>query len=235
MKFKSKKQQAAVMAKLRASGLSPRLQQAIMEDPKLMDSTFKQIQNKRVFLKYQDDADKDGVKNVKDCRPLDPKKQGLIHDVRMKVLKWQEEKLEKQREDRQKTLNDKLDELKERRAIAEKKVKISQAELAQKEAVADQLREERQKKEEIERKIAEADAEIEKTSLKGKLKRFAKSVGSAGKATAKEIKRFSQDPKTKKAIKKLFEDEKPKRNKKRTIKRKVKRKKPKKDGGIFDL
>lgn len=37
--------------------------------------TFKQLQKKGVFLKYQGDADGDGVKNIKDCRPLNPKAQ----------------------------------------------------------------------------------------------------------------------------------------------------------------
>lgn len=58
MRFKSDKQRKAVMAKL----------------------SFSQLQKRGVYLKYQGDADKDGVKNIKDCKPLDPNRQGFIHD-----------------------------------------------------------------------------------------------------------------------------------------------------------
>lgn len=43
--------------------------------PEYKNLTFKKLQHRGVFLKYQSDADKDGVKNVHDCRPLDKTKQ----------------------------------------------------------------------------------------------------------------------------------------------------------------
>ena len=39
--------------------------------------TFKQLTRRGVFLPYQGDADKDGVVNVRDCRPLNKNKQDL--------------------------------------------------------------------------------------------------------------------------------------------------------------
>lgn len=76
---------------------------------------FTQLQRKGVFLKYQGDADKDGVKNIKDCRPLDPKRQGIIHDLikkkesfekkRSKQLEQEQDKLLKNIDKESTTLN----------------------------------------------------------------------------------------------------------------------------------
>jgi len=54
--------------------LSPRVNAMLQKNPKLKDKNFKQLQKSGVFLKYQGDADKDGVKNIKDCKPLDVKR-----------------------------------------------------------------------------------------------------------------------------------------------------------------
>jgi hypothetical protein len=54
---------------------SARIQKIVSKHPEYKNLTFKQLQKKGVFLKYQSDADKDGVKNVKDCRPLNKKAQ----------------------------------------------------------------------------------------------------------------------------------------------------------------
>jgi len=55
--------------------VSPRIQKMLKKNPKLKDKTFKELQKKGVFLKYQADSDMDGTPNIKDCRPLNPKKQ----------------------------------------------------------------------------------------------------------------------------------------------------------------
>ena len=180
---------------------------------------------KRISVKSMEakDTDRDGVPDRKDCNPNDPNEQGFLHDVKMKTLKWQEARLEKKNQEQQAKLNDKLDELKERRAIAEKKNSIKKAELAQTEAIAKQIREEREKREKIEKQLKEANEEIEKTSLKGKIKRFGKTVGEGAKATAAEIKRFANDPQTKKAVRDIFAD-KPKRKRRKTKRKKAKRK-----------
>jgi len=59
MKFKNSRQRKAVMAKL----------------------TYNQLKNKGIKIKPYIDSDKDGVLNYKDCKPLNPKEQGLIHDI----------------------------------------------------------------------------------------------------------------------------------------------------------
>ena len=41
----------------------------------------KQLKRRGVQLKPYQDTDKDGVINRKDCQPLNPKQQGLIHDI----------------------------------------------------------------------------------------------------------------------------------------------------------
>jgi hypothetical protein len=48
--------------------------------PAMKHMNFRQLQKKGVFLRYQGDADKDGVKNIKDCKPLDKRKQDNILD-----------------------------------------------------------------------------------------------------------------------------------------------------------
>lgn len=54
---------------------SPRIKELVKEHPEYKNKTFKQLQKKGIYLKYQGDADKDGVKNINDCRPLNTKAQ----------------------------------------------------------------------------------------------------------------------------------------------------------------
>lgn len=60
---------------MKSAVLSPRLRSRIAANPSLKGMSFQKLQNKGVFLKYQGDADKDGVKNIHDCQPLNRKKQ----------------------------------------------------------------------------------------------------------------------------------------------------------------
>lgn len=57
---------------IKTNVLSPRLRNRVSKDPKLTKMSFEKLQKKGVFLKYQGDADKDGVINIKDCKPLNP-------------------------------------------------------------------------------------------------------------------------------------------------------------------
>jgi len=43
--------------------------------------SYSQLKKAGIKLPKKGDADKDGVKNAKDCRPLNKKKQGLVHEM----------------------------------------------------------------------------------------------------------------------------------------------------------
>jgi len=55
--------------------LSPRLRKRVRANPRLKGMSFQQLQKQGVFLRYQGDADHDGVVNIRDCKPLDRTKQ----------------------------------------------------------------------------------------------------------------------------------------------------------------
>jgi len=50
-------------------------EQKLRITPPLRNKTFNQLKKEGVYLTYKGDKDKDGVKNVKDCRPLNKNKQ----------------------------------------------------------------------------------------------------------------------------------------------------------------
>ena len=87
MRFKSSSQRKAVMAKLK-------------------NNNFHQLRKKGVFLKYQGDSDKYGVANIKDCRPLDPKRQGIIHDLIKKKQNFEKQRGKKLEKEQDKLLRD---------------------------------------------------------------------------------------------------------------------------------
>lgn len=162
MRFKNHNQRKAVMAKL----------------------TYGQLKNRGVNLHPYKDSDRDGVKNYKDCRPLDPKEQGWLHDWQIKRLKQKEEKLESKREKAQEKLNDTLDELKERRKAGNLKSKVKQTELKRKQAIIDEISREKKQAEKLRMANEKAKKEIEKYSAWGKFKR---GTGTAAKFTGKRV------------------------------------------------
>jgi hypothetical protein len=54
---------------------SERIRKIINKHPEYKNLTFEQLRGKGIFLKYKTDNDKDGVKNIHDCRPLNHKAQ----------------------------------------------------------------------------------------------------------------------------------------------------------------
>lgn len=59
-----------------------RIQKILQKNPEYKNLTYKQLRNKGIFLRYQSDSDKDGVKNVKDCKPLNKEEQDLKEDIK---------------------------------------------------------------------------------------------------------------------------------------------------------
>lgn len=86
MVFKSNKQRKCVMAMLQANGFSQTSAKFIcvrnpgITSAKLKKMNFKQLSKKGIKLSKIGDVDKDGVINMKDCKPLDKKRQGIIHN-----------------------------------------------------------------------------------------------------------------------------------------------------------
>lgn len=66
---------------------SQRVTTILAKHPEYKNLSFQQLKGKGIFLKYQSDADRDGVKNIKDCKPLNPKEQDLKETAK-KVGTW---------------------------------------------------------------------------------------------------------------------------------------------------
>lgn len=190
MRYKSDSQRKAVMA-----NLSERDRRFLNKNPGMTTASFKQIQKKGHYLKYHTDSDGDGVKNIKDCQPLNPKKQGLLHDINIKLLKRKEEKLERERERQQRKLEDLKDTLKERHKVASKKRSVQQAMTAQKQAIIDELSREKRKSEQIRKLNEKAQKELDKYTLSGKLKTGTAALSRKAAKSAEEFKERWNDPK----------------------------------------
>jgi hypothetical protein len=68
---------------------SQRVTTILAKHPEYKNLSFKQLKGKGIFLKYQSDADRDGVKNIKDCKPLNSHEQDLKETTK-KVGAWVE-------------------------------------------------------------------------------------------------------------------------------------------------
>jgi hypothetical protein len=66
---------------------SKRVDTILKKHPEYKNLSFKQLKGKGIFLKYQSDSDKDGVKNIHDCKPLNKKEQDL-KETAQKVGSW---------------------------------------------------------------------------------------------------------------------------------------------------
>lgn len=176
------------------------------------------------------DVDGDGVRNSKDCKPYDPKKQGFIHDAKMKGLQWQEERLEKRREKEQAKLNDVKDELRLKKDISEKKMSIKRQELEAKQSVINETLREKREISRIKEDNRKAKQELSKYTISGKLGRAAVSAGQglrkAGAISARAIRDAD------KAIK-AAERKNRKTIKRKSVGRNTKRKTKKKESNPF--
>lgn len=140
---------------------------------------------KILILKPNGDYDKDGVKNSKDCRPFDPKKQGLLHDLAIKSLKKKEEWAERKRERQMQKLEDLKDELRVRNSIIQGRNKIE----AQKLAIKKETLRERKNFQELKKANQEAKKELFRTSKFGQ---FVSGTARAGRVSANVLQKTSK-------------------------------------------
>lgn len=151
----------------------------------------------KVKLSSKKDTDGDGVVDSKDCEPFNPKKQGFLHDLQVKRLRKKEEKLESQREKEMKKLEDLKDRLKERHGISEKQSDIKKLKLQQKQAIIDEINEEKRKTIELKEANKKAQEELDKFTVSGKVKTAIKKDSVL---IAKNTQAFLQKKSTRKAL-----------------------------------
>lgn len=191
MRFKNRSQRAAVMAQYRSMGFSnvsaKYYTKKGLSPETAKNSTFKQLEKKGIWLKYSDDKDGDGIRNIKDCRPLDPKRVGVLHDWKMKRLKAQEEKLEKKRERAEDKLSDLEDELKIKQKISKRELDVKTSELSAKQAIIEQMEEEKKKQKFIENESKRIKEEMDNYTWSGKAKKFLKHTGEVSSVEAKKF------------------------------------------------
>jgi hypothetical protein len=84
---------------------SNRIKTLINQHPEYKKLTFKQLQHRGVYLKYQGDSDKDGIKNVHDCRPLDKTRQDRGKPQDYDISKDEAEEAEEREQEETNRLN----------------------------------------------------------------------------------------------------------------------------------
>lgn len=174
MRFKSDDQRKAVMAKLKGGKSVSSIH------PSIISLNNSQLRKRGVKLVPNKDIDRDGVKNKDDCAPLNPKKQGFLHDLAIKRLKRKEEKLERIREKELRKLEDVKDVLKERQAVGVKKASISQLRNKQKQAIISEITEEKRKTHVLKKANEVAKKQLDKLTITGKAKSLSKKAAKQG-------------------------------------------------------
>jgi len=134
----------------------------------IKQKNFRQLQKQGIYLKYAEDNDHDGVKNVNDCQPLNHNKQGIIHDIKMGVLKKREEAAERKREAAQQNISDLKDELELRRSASNKELGVKQSEVAAKQRLAEQIRKEELTKNKLAKEESAVKKELKSYTWQGK-------------------------------------------------------------------
>jgi len=158
---------------------------------------FSMYVKKKNKLKPNGDYDGDGVINKKDCQPFNPKKQGLLHDLNIKRLKAQEQKLENQRIKITKKLEDKLETLKIKKNIVDGKNKVKAVKMREKQAIINEIDKEKAKIKELTLANERAKKDLFNNSGVGKTINYSKK-------SIQKTKDYLKNPKTKKKINKFI-------------------------------
>ncbi len=174
MPFKTDRQRKAFFARLNSN--APETPTMIRDK----NSSYQELKRRGIIVNPKGDADKDGVINIKDCKPLDAKKQGKLHDLAISVLKKKEEFVERRREKQMAKLEDLRDKLKARRAVLTERNALQ----AEKQAVIDEAQKEKQAIQDLKSANKEAKRELFRTS---KIGRSIKGTIRAGQATGRGI------------------------------------------------
>lgn len=177
MPFKTDKQRKAFFAMKGAnskSAISPQIMRNNKQD------SFNELKKKGIFLKFQGDADKDGVVNIKDCRPFDPEKQGRLHDLALRALKKKEEFVERRREKQMKKLEDLKDSLRARKELLAGRNAV----LAEKQAIITEFKREKDNLRMLKKANIDAKRELFKT---GKIAGIVRATGRGAKAFGRGV------------------------------------------------
>jgi hypothetical protein len=174
--------------------------------------TFNQLKKKGIFLKYQSDTDKDGVTNIKDCRPLDKNKQDNgesrmnFFEKAKKTIEEYKQKQETARLQHEKDIADKKEQQEKEEVIKKAKelqnLKYERIKLEGREKILKLYHEEQEKLEKTKKKLEHLKKTEEAKAVENQQKQNKKKhelLKKIGHYALKELKYVAKPTRTKKS------------------------------------
>ncbi len=127
------------------------------------------IVKSNIKLSRVKDTDNDGIKDAQDSQPFNPRRQGFLHDLQIKVLKKREEILETKRQKAMDKFEDTKEILTQRRAVTAKSTEIKKAKLQAKQAIIDEISKERKEILDLKEANKKAQLELDRSTLLGRI------------------------------------------------------------------